>query len=152
MTNKREDNEIISKLRDTDYCDNKCEFSSSEESETIVTAPVFMLCKKCGKPIKERQDKIEYIHKSLFPQPLSEEEILDFLDSWGYRHGNMPKCNDDDFRKIAQAISTHFCKPRISVEALERIIEGFRNKLPLMLIGYEETKLLAIAIHKRMEL
>ena len=89
---------------------------------------------------------------SLFPQPLSEEEILDFLDSWGYRHGNMPKCNDDDFRKIAQAISTHFCKPRISVEALERIIEGFRNKLPLMLIGYEETKLLAIAIHKRMEL
>ena len=98
--------------------------------------------------------EIERLREALpiFPQPLSEEEILDFLDSWGYRHGNMPKCNDDDFRKIAQAISTHFCKPRISVEALERIIEGFRNKLPLMLIGYEETKLLAIAIHKRMEL
>ena len=41
-------------------------------------------------------------------EPIDEEEILDFLDNWGYRHRNIPQCNDDDFRKIAHAISAHF--------------------------------------------
>ena len=36
---------------------------------------------------------------------LDEEKILDLLDKWGYREGNMMKCNDDDFRKIAHAIA-----------------------------------------------
>ena len=35
---------------------------------------------------------------------MDEDMLLDFLDSWGYRHGNMLKCSDDDFRKIAHAI------------------------------------------------
>jgi hypothetical protein len=34
----------------------------------------------------------------------TEGEIIDFLDSWGYRQGNLLKCNDDDFRKIAHAL------------------------------------------------
>jgi len=36
---------------------------------------------------------------------MSEYEILDFLDNWAYRQGNMLKCNDDDLRKIAHAIA-----------------------------------------------
>ena len=64
----------------------------------------------------------------LFSQLLSEEEVLDFLDTWGYRNGNMLKCNDDDFRKISKAISIHFCKPKINVSECKCPL---KNKEPI---------------------
>lgn len=44
---------------------------------------------------------------------LDYDEVLEFLDNWGYRQGNMPQCNDDDFIRLAHAIVSHFSKPEI---------------------------------------
>lgn len=37
-------------------------------------------------------------------EKVNEEKIRDLLDTWGYRNGNMLKCTDSDFLKIAAAI------------------------------------------------
>jgi hypothetical protein len=55
------------------------------------------------------QDMAREVEKLATPlEPIDENKLLEFLDNWGYRQGNMPVCDDDDFRLIAHAIASRF--------------------------------------------
>lgn len=85
--------------------------------------------------------------KKIFPQPLSEEEVLEVLRNTDYmRYSALTNDREVDEPMIAKAISTHFCKPEISMEELERMIAEFMPHRDSQYI-----KPLALAIHKAME-
>jgi len=85
---------------------------------------MFDIVKKIGK--KSDDVEIEIIDQalkailSLIPQPLSEEEVEKVLfDLYGGCHTDEER---KDRKELIKAISTHFYKPRLGVEEIEKII------------------------------
>src|SRR3990167_8471011 len=128
MTNEREDK--VRKVLEQAFKSNDTEFDMEYIEPKIVDAITKLL--------------------PLFPQPSTEEEVEKVVIKAMEEFNSLAMGEEVELpskqKFIAKAISTHFCKPEISMEELERMIAEFMPHRDSQYI-----KPLALAIHKAME-